>query len=331
MADIRLDRKVAVVTGATGGWGSGAAFALAARGAAVVLNSRTQAKLDVFTDRLNRQGGNAISVAQDIRTLEGASRLVERAVDAYGRVDTLVNCAGVTVTDAPAGDGNARVGTTKLYGGSLLDMTEESWNLVIGAELTAVFTCTKAAAAQMVAQGGGGSIITVVGTILGAAGQSSHAAAKGGVLNGIWSWSDELKPHGITVNGVRGYVRSLLTDPSFNTDDFDFGARRETAELPTEPAEAGELVAWLASAEASDITGAYLGIDGPRITMWEPKLPEAAVFCYPQWTAEELDRSLGPIVRRRPARPSMVAVVQDLFSAHDRARAEASRTEREPE
>jgi 3-oxoacyl-[acyl-carrier protein] reductase len=326
LADIRLDGKVAIITGATGGWGSGAAIALAARGAAVVLNSRTQSKLDVFADRIKQEGGTAVGIAQDIRTLEGATRLVERAVEQYGRVDVLVNCAGVTVTDASAPkDGNATEGTMPLYGGSILDLSEEAWNYVIGAELTAVFVSTKAAAAQMVAQGDGGAIISVVGTILGAGGQSSHAAAKGGLMNGIWSWSDELRPHGITVNGVRGYVRSLLTDPAFDTDLFDFHAVRQTANLPTEPVEAGELVAWLSSSEASDVTGAYIGIDGPRITIWEPKLPDTTVFRYPQWTAEELEQTAGPIVRRRPPRPTMVQVVQDLFSQRDRQRADAAR------
>ena len=80
MTDIRLDGKVAVVTGATGGWGSGAAFALARRGAAVVLNSRTQPKLDVLAGRLNNLGARAVGVAQDIRTYDGSRYLVDRAV-----------------------------------------------------------------------------------------------------------------------------------------------------------------------------------------------------------------------------------------------------------
>ena len=324
--NVRLDSKVAVVTGATGGWGSGAAIALADRGAAVVLNARTQSKLDVLTERLTRDGCRAVGVAQDVRSLEGAAALVDRAVEAFGRIDVLVNCAGVTLTDGTTPTrASEPQSSLSLYGGSLLDMTEESWLYVISAELTAVFNCTKAAATQMVRQGDGGAIVTVVGTILGAAGQSAHAAAKAGVLNGIWSWSDELKSHRITVNGVRGYVRSLLTDPAFDTDTYDFRARREPEALPTEPIEAGELVAWLASDQAADVTGAYLGIDGPRVTMWEPNLPGTALFHDPGWTADELERRLGPVVRRRPPRPSMTDVVIDMFAPRDVERAARER------
>jgi NAD(P)-dependent dehydrogenase (short-subunit alcohol dehydrogenase family) len=325
MTDIRLDGKVAIVTGATGGWGSGAALALASRGAAVVLNARTQSKLDAFAGRLQRDGGAAVGVAQDIRTLGGAEHLVARAVEEYGRVDVLVNCAGVTVTDAPPPEPGATEVSMPLYGGTLLDLPEDTWKYVIEAELTAVFNCTKAAAAQMVAQGEGGAVVSVVGTILGAAGQSAHAAAKGGLMNGIWSWSDELRAHGITVNGVRGYVRSLLTDPTFDLDTYDFEAVRGRGELPTEPLDAGELVVWLASSDASDVTGAYIGLDGPRLTIWEPNLPGTAVFRSPHWTAEEMCTTFGPIIRRRRPRPGMTEVVIDMFSTRDRSRAEAER------
>jgi NAD(P)-dependent dehydrogenase (short-subunit alcohol dehydrogenase family) len=322
MPDIRLDGKVALVTGATGGWGSGAAIALASRGAAVVLNARTRTKLDGLADRLNGWGGTAVAVAGDIRSLEGASRIVDETVDRCGRLDILVNSAGMTVTDAgsPA-DGQAS--GPGIYGGELLGMTYEAWVQVIDTELTGVFTCTQAAARQMVAQGDGGSVVTVIGTYLGAPGESAHGAAKSGVLSAIWSWSEELKEHRITVNGVRGYVRSLLTDRAgFNTDDYDFQARRGSGQIPTEPVDAGELVAWLASADAVDVTGAYIGIDGPRITFWEPRLPDTAVFRYPHWTAEEIAQLFGPIVRRRPPRPGMVNLVKDLFSERDLKRAD---------
>src|SRR3974390_475556 len=101
--------------------------------------------------------------------------------------------AGVVATDPAGKDQAGSRAMTSLYGGTLLEMAEDSWNYVLTSELASVFACAKAAAEQMVAQGDGGTIVAVVGTILGAAGQSAHAAAKGGLLNALWSWSDELK------------------------------------------------------------------------------------------------------------------------------------------
>jgi 3-oxoacyl-[acyl-carrier protein] reductase len=324
VTDIRLDGKVAVVTGATGGWGSGAAIALADRGAKVVLNSRTQAKLDVLVARVRDRGGEAVGVAQDVSDLAGATRLVERAVDQYGRLDVLVNSAGMRSADGPPDQGGKTLG---LYGGDLLDLPEDTWSFTIAAELTMIYACTKAAVTRMVAQADGGSVITVIGNILGQPGQSAHAAAKSAVLGCVWSWSDELKQYGITVNGVRGYVRSLLTDPAFDVADYDFDAGRGQGTLPTEPLDAGQIVAWLASGEAADVTGAYLGLDGPRVTVWEPKLPDTSVFRDSGWTADDLERSLGPIVRRRPRRPGMSDQLMELFNARDRERASRSRDE----
>jgi NAD(P)-dependent dehydrogenase (short-subunit alcohol dehydrogenase family) len=317
-----LAGKVAVVTGATGGWGSGAAIALAARGASVVLNSRTQSSLDALAERLRGRGGDAVGIAENVRDLAGATRLVERTVERYGRVDVLVNSAGMRHADAA---GPVDDVSHAMYGGGLLALSEASWNATIAAELTMIFACTKAAATQMVAQGEGGSITTVIGNILGAPGESAHAAAKSAVLGCVWSWSDELKALGITVNGVRGYVRSLLTDPDFDSAAYDFDARRGAGTLPTEPADAGELIAWLATPDAADITGQYLGLDGPRVTVWDPKLPDTAVFHDSGWTVDALSKRLGPILRRRPRRPTMADQLMEMFDQRDRARATEDR------
>jgi 3-oxoacyl-[acyl-carrier protein] reductase len=288
---------------------------LAARGAAVVLNARNQARLDALAARIVQAGGKAVAVPQDIRSFEGATALFDRAVEAFGRVDALFNAAGVTMSDGPPQAAGGMAGLSAIYGGTILDTTEAAWKAVIDMELTAVFNCTKAAATRMVAQGEGGAIISVVGTILGQAGQGAHAAAKAGLLNGIWSWSDELRAYGVSVNGVRGYVRSQLTDPSFSVDAYDFEAGRGRPQVPTEPIAAGELVAWLASADARDITGAYIGLDGPRITVWEPSTPGTTLFGDPGWTTEDLSARLGPILRNRPPRPTMLDVVRDVFPA----------------
>jgi NAD(P)-dependent dehydrogenase (short-subunit alcohol dehydrogenase family) len=315
MSPIRLDGKVAVVVGATGGWGSGVAAALARRGATVVLNSRTQTKLDLLAERLRASGVEAIGLAQDIATLEGATRLIAEATERFGRVDVLVNSAGATRDDVSAPADFTGERTLEVWGGSLLHMSEESWRHVIATELTAVFTATKAAAIQMVEQGDGGAIVSVVSaTVVGAAGQSSHAAAKGGLLNSVFSWSEELRPHGITVNAVRGYVRSRITDPTWDLATFDLDAAGDSPVVPTEPAAAGELVAWMASPQAREVTGAFLGIDGPRISVWPPPRIHDTTFFRPQgWTAETIDEVVGPTVARQAPRPTVEQVMEGLI------------------
>ena len=175
MSDIRLDGKVAVITGATGGWGSGAAVALADRGAKVVLNARTQSKLDVLAERLTARGADAVGMAEDVKDLAGSTRLVARTVERYGRLDILVNSAGMRSSDGPPVEEGKTLG---LYGGDLLDIDEDVWNTTIVSELTMIYACTKAAVEQMVRQGDGGSVITVIGTILGQGGQSAHAGGE---------------------------------------------------------------------------------------------------------------------------------------------------------
>jgi NAD(P)-dependent dehydrogenase (short-subunit alcohol dehydrogenase family) len=282
---IRLDGRVAVVTGGTGGWGSAAAAELAARGAAVVVNARSQDKIDALVARLRGAGAQASGVAADVRTLAAAQHVVATAVERYGHVDVLVNSMGA-------------------WSGALLEMTEQDWHEVISTDLDAVFACTKAAATQMVAQGTGGSIISLAGGagMFGMAGAGAVAAAKGGVASAVWSWSDELRPHGITVNAIRGHVRSSITGG-------------ESAGF--ESAAAAPLVAWLASADAADITGTYLGIDGPRITMWEPGPPDTAAYRFPHWTAEELSRRIGPMIRRRPPRPRVDVLTDGMEGGTD--------------
>ncbi len=321
MSAISLEGKVAVVTGATGGWGSGAAMALAARGATVVVNARTRARVEAVAAFIRESGGKVTGVAHDVSTFEGATRLMNEAISAHGRIDCLVNAAGVRLTDTNATDNKG------IYGGGLLDMDEAKWRAVMDAELNIIFNCTKAAAKQMVSQGQGGSVMTVLGNVVGLAGKSAHCAAKAAALSCINSWADELTPYGITVNGLGGYVRSILTDPLFDNGDDSFRTKRERGTLPLEPAHAGEIVAWLASQDASDITGRYLFLDGERASMWEQRLPEVQVFREGGWSAEDMAQRFAPIVRRRPASPHFTDQLMDLFDNRDRGRAANERAE----
>jgi NAD(P)-dependent dehydrogenase (short-subunit alcohol dehydrogenase family) len=306
LSRLHLEDRVAVVTGATGGWGRGAAFALAAQGARVIVNARTDASITELVAAIAERGGDAVGVVGDVNTLEGARSILQGAIGAYGRLDVLVNCAG-----------GGR-------GGALLDVTEAEWSAIVATELNGVFHCSKAAAEQMVAQGDGGRIVTVAGGagMYGSPGDAAHAAVKGAVASATWSWAAELAPFGITVNAVRGGVRSAYVWPRierFRTAPSGDASRASATPRDFgfyEPEEAGPIVAWLASAEAGDVTGCYLGIDGPCVTYWHPSLPQMATFHQPRWTPEAIEDEVGPRLRRilasqdRPIRPSDLLVAK---------------------
>jgi 3-oxoacyl-[acyl-carrier protein] reductase len=282
---IDLSGKVAAVVGGTGGWGRGVSVALAEHGAAVVVNGRDQTRIDEIVNGINSSGGQAVGLSQSVVSLEGARRVVSAAIEAFGSVDIVVNCAGVQTYQ------------------SLLDTSWEQIQEVIDIELLSAFASTKAAAELMVETGQGGTIITIGGAagIYGLKGGSGHAAAKGGVNSATWGWARELEAYGITVNNVRGGVVSGLTQLNIEKQQRDFGIT--AADLGFfDGQQAASLIVWLASAEARDITGFCLGIDGPKITIWEPKAPDTELWTVTLWDdPAAIGDALGPALRHRPA------------------------------
>jgi NAD(P)-dependent dehydrogenase (short-subunit alcohol dehydrogenase family) len=259
-------------------------MALAQHGATVVVSARNETRLNRLVETIRSTGGDAIGVTGDISSLDGARGIVEATTQAVGRVDVLVNCAGGLPSEP------------------LLAMTVEEWDGVITQELHGAFYCVKAAAEHMVSRGEGGAIISVAGGagIYGIVGESAHAAAKGGLIAGSWGWAEELRQYGIRVNCVRGGVRSNAMDRAV-TNVRPNGSAATPRDLGFfEPEEAAPLVVWLASAAAKEVTGRYFGIDGPRLTLWEPKAPDTEVWAFPAWTPDSLADSVQPLLRRRP-------------------------------
>src|SRR5271155_5700449 len=248
---IRLDGKTAVVTGSTRGWGNGVAQLFASLGAAVVINGRHEETVAGTVDGITERGYRAVGHAEDVRTLDGASRLLDYGVKELGSVDILVNSVG-----------------EKRMGG-LLDISEEDWNYAISTELNAVFCMTKVAARHMVDRGQGGRIITIAGGsgLFGSQGDGAHAAAKAAVINANMTWAQELRAYGITVNALRGgvrtdYVQGVVNMIRTHDDRHGNDAVSDRDMGFFEPEEAAPLAAWLASDEASNVTGWFLGIDG---------------------------------------------------------------------
>jgi len=242
-AMFRLDDRVALVTGATGGIGAAIARALHAQGARVAITGRRTAELEALAASL---GGERVLVAPaDLATPEAASALVEQVEAALGGLDILVNNAGFT-RDMLA-----------------LRMGDADWNAVLELDLSAPFRLARAALRGMMKRRFGRivSIASIVG-VTGNAGQANYAAAKAGLIGMTKSLAQEVATRGVTCNVVApGFVKTAMTDA------IPEAARTKLLErIPTQrmgaPEDVAAAVVYLASAEAGWVTGQTLHVNG---------------------------------------------------------------------
>src|SRR5262245_27245124 len=207
-----VEGKVAVVTGAGGGIGRAEALLLAKEGAKVVVNDLggardgtgcSDAAASKVVEEIKAAGGHAVPNFDNVATTEGANNIIQAAVSAFGRIDVLINNAGI------------------LRDKSLLKMDEAMWDAVIAVHLKGTYLCTQAAAKQMVSQGGGGRIVntTSVSGMMGNFGQANYAAAKAGIYGFTRTAAIELQKHRITVNALAPIAKTRLTEdlPMFQT------------------------------------------------------------------------------------------------------------------
>ena len=243
-----LTDKVAVVTGASRGIGRATALALAAAGAQVVVNyARSSTAADEVVAAIQASGGQAIALQADVAEADQVEQLIKTTMDEWGRVDVLVNNAGIT-RDA-----------------LLLRMKLEDWQAVINLNLTGVFLCTRAVSKIMLKQRSGRIInIASVAGLMGNPGQANYSAAKAGVIGFTKTVAKEMAPRGITVNAVApGFIKTDMTDDLPNTEEIlkyiPLGRYGEAEEV------AG-LIRFLAvDPAAAYITGQVLTIDGGMV------------------------------------------------------------------
>jgi len=241
----RLQGKVSLITGAAQGIGLATALKFVQEGATVVVCDIKQAGVDAAVAQCQAAGATAIGFVLDVTQREMVDAVVAQVKARLGRIDVLVNNAGITQ--------DAR----------LQKMTLEQFDRVIDVNLRGVFHCTQAVADTMVAQGNGVILnaSSVVG-IYGNFGQTNYAATKFGVIGFTKTWSRELGPKGIRVNAVApGFVETpiLSTIPDKVLDEM-------RAHVPLKrlgkPAEIANVYAFLASDEASYVNGAVLEVSG---------------------------------------------------------------------
>ena len=275
-----LSGKVAVVTGSGRGLGLAYAQALAAAGAAVVVNDVDQSIADAAAASIVANGGQAVAEVAEVGSGEAAQQLVDRAVQEFGRLDVLVTNAGI------------------LRDTVVWKMSDDDFDAVIRVHLRGTFTCVRAAAIRMREQGEGGRIICIGSPTgqVGNFGQTNYAAAKAGIVGMVHTWALELARAKITVNAVIPVAATAMTEtvpflkpyvdalekgeelPAYARRELGFGA----------PADAAQLVVFLASDGAGGVTGQAIGIGGDRLALWSHPSEVVVEYHDDGWSAEAI-------------------------------------------
>lgn len=289
----RLDGRVAVVTGAGRGIGRSVARLLASEGASVVVNDLGSAvdgsghdsgpAHDVVAE-ITEAGGKAVANGADISVFAAAENLVQTAIEEFGRLDILVNVAGI------------------LRDRMVFNMTEQEWDDVIRVHLKGTFNTTRFASAHWRSlrdESAQNRIInfTSVSGLHGAPGQPNYAAAKMGIVGLTWSSARALGKYGVTVNAISPGAATRMTD-SVPTD------RRRTRPEVDEwsPDNVAPIVAYLASERSGWITGRIIHSSGYEVSLYSNPEPVVRIVGTGPWQpdalAEQVERSFGPLLGR---------------------------------
>lgn len=249
---MRLENKVAIVTGSGSGIGQATALRLAKEGAAVLVCDVNQAGLDETVALITAQGGKAAAVAGSVAERADVQRVVDTALDQFGRLDILINNAGIT-RDAL---------TVRVKDGELKMMSEEQWDAVLNVNLKGTWLMAQAAAVPMIKQKYGRIVNTASIAAQGNMGQANYSASKAGVIGLTRTLALEWARFNINVNCVApGGVHTPMTatiPEQLRTTLMD----RIPFKRWADPGEIAAVHAFLASDDASYITGQVIWADG---------------------------------------------------------------------
>ncbi len=294
-----LKDKVVLITGAGGGIGRAHALACAREGARIVVNDlggsrdgsgHSDSMASAVVAEIKALGGDAVANHDSVTDPEGCARMVQAATDKWGRLDVVVNNAGI------------------LRDKTFAKLTDAEWDLVVAVHLTGTKNVTKAALEALSKQGGAVINTTSYSGMIGNFGQSNYAAAKAGIYGLTRVLSMELRKAGITVNCVAPVAKTRMTE------DISM------VEADWTPDQISPIVVFLASELGKSVTGQVFGVQGQRIHLYEVKTNDGVEKAGTAlWTAEEISEKLKDITRWEAA-PAQVAaaggddIVSQVFS-----------------
>jgi 2-deoxy-D-gluconate 3-dehydrogenase len=248
LSRVDLSGKVAIVTGGSSGIGKTTVFRLTGNGAQVVVVNRNEEKGKKIVDEICSEGGKALHIQADVSKLDDIDRMVEKVVNKLGRIDILVNAAGISIKSTPTE-----------Y------VSEEEWDKTLNINLKGAFFCSQRVARVMIKQKYG-KIINV-GSLQGEMVlplRAAYAASKGGLKQVTKSMAVEWAKYNINVNVVApGFVRTPMIEKVL-ADEFWYNVVTSNTPLgrPAEPEEIADVILFLASDAASYITGQTIVVDG---------------------------------------------------------------------
>ena len=279
-----LEGKVAIVTGAGRGMGRSHALALAREGARVVVNTRkapdgAPAPVDEVVREIADAGSEAVASYEDVSDFAAAKRIIDCAIDSFGRLDILVNNAG-------------------LYRDRMIfKMSPEEWDIVIKVDLYGVYNCTRPACMIFREQGGGRIINTSSEAGLGNMGQSNYSAAQEGVIGFTRTVARDMGKYGVTCNAIRPRAATRITDLPELREAIE-RAKATGAAMPPgadlmmtlpQPEDMVPFVVYLATDEAAGINGCTFMLSGDKISLYsEPQEIKTINPRAGKWTLDEL-------------------------------------------